>query len=272
MKVILTGASGFIGKNLRKKLQDLNFEVAEINEDIFDSESWSEELNRNLDSSVDAIFHVGACSNTLEQDVNYIMKVNYEFTKQIAICAEKLSIPLIYSSSAACYGTNNLYPSNLYGWSKYAAEDYVVNSGGIALRYFNVYGPGEEDKANMASFVYQAFIKFRNYETVKLFPTNPRRDFVYVDDVISANVHAFSNFDALDKRYYEVGSGEDNLFESALDYAGIDFEYHDATAIPGGYQFYTKSIPSNWMSGWKPQFDLESGIRSYIKYLVSSDE
>jgi nucleoside-diphosphate-sugar epimerase len=112
----------------------------------------------------------------------------------------------------------------------------------------------------------------RNNETVKLFPTNPRRDFIYVDDVISANVHAFSNFDALDKRYYEVGSGEDNLFESALDYAGIDFEYHDATAIPDGYQFYTKSIPSNWMSGWKPQFDLESGIRSYIEYLVSSDE
>ena len=270
MKVILTGSSGFIGRNLRKKLQELNFEVSEINEDIFDSESWSEELNSNLDSSVDAVFHVGACSNTLEKDVNYIMKVNYEFTKRISNFTKLNQIPLVYSSSAACYGTNNLYPSNLYGWSKYAAEDYVVNSGGIALRYFNVYGPGEEDKASMASFAYQAFIKFKNREKVKLFPSNPRRDFIYIDDVISANLHAFSNFGALDKRYYEVGSGEDNLFESVLNYAGIEFEYHDLNAIPHGYQFHTRSIPSNWMDGWKPQFDLESGIRSYMAYLVNS--
>ena len=65
--------------------------------------------------------------------------------------------PIIYSSSAANYGINNRYPSNLYGWSKYAAECYVVANGGIALRYFNVYGPGEEFKGNMASVAYQAY-------------------------------------------------------------------------------------------------------------------
>ena len=270
MRAILTGSNGFIGRRLKAKLLELNIETVEINENIFDSENWKEEICKQTNLDIDVIFHVGACSNTLEQDVNYIMKVNYEFTKQIAICAEKLSIPLVYSSSAACYGTNNLHPSNLYGWSKYAAEDYVVNSGGIALRYFNVYGPGEEDKASMASFAYQAFIKFKNREKVKLFPSNPRRDFIYIDDVISANLHAFSNFGALDKRYYEVGSGEDNLFESVLNYAGIEFEYHDLNAIPHGYQFHTRSIPSNWMDGWKPQFDLESGIRSYMAYLVNS--
>jgi ADP-L-glycero-D-manno-heptose 6-epimerase len=272
MKAILTGSSGFIGKNLKEKLLFLDFDVIEITEELFDSESWNDDLDSILDSSANVVFHVGACSNTLEKNVNYIMKVNYEFSKLISNFTKQNHIPLIYSSSAACYGTNNLYPSNLYGWSKYAAEDYVINSGGIALRYFNVYGPGEEDKGDMASFVYQAYTKFKKNEKVKLFPNSPRRDFIYVDDVISANLHAYSNFEALDKRYYEVGSGEDNLFESALVYAGINFEYHDETSIPPGYQFYTRSHFSNWMNGWNPQFNLEAGIKSYLAYLVDSND
>ena len=114
----------------------------------------------------DAVFHVGACSDTMEQDVNYMMIRNYETTKIIADYCLKNNVRLIYSSSAANYGTNNLNPSNLYGWSKYVSEQYVLKSNGIALRYFNVYGPGEENKGKMSSLSYQSFLKHKNNEEI----------------------------------------------------------------------------------------------------------
>ena len=120
----------------------------------------------------DAVFHVGACSDTLETNVDYMMTRNYESTKIIMDWCVKNNKPMIYSSSAANYGTNNLYPSNLYGWSKYVGEGYVISNGGIALRYFNVYGPGEEDKGKMASVAYQMFIKNTKGEKITLFPKN----------------------------------------------------------------------------------------------------
>lgn len=267
MKALLTGSTGFIGRNMLARLHFLDYEVIEINEVFLDSSNWSEELRGRITSDIDVIFHVGACSNTLEQNVNYIMKMNYEFTKQISILAEELKIPVIYSSSAASYGVDGKLPSNLYGWSKFSGEDYVIKSGGIALRYFNVYGPGEEDKGIMASFLYQAYQRYRKGEKVKLFPGNPLRDFIYIEDVISANFHAFSNYNSLEKRYYEVGSGVQNSFESVLTLAGIDFEYLDDSDIPDGYQFSTQSISSKWMQGWHPKFDLKTGVSDYLEYL-----
>ena len=157
-KVIITGTKGFIGKRLKEAL--VNYEIVEINEDIFDDFDWRRELENILEESEpDAIFHVGACSNTLETDVQYMMIRNFESTKVLVEYSFKKSIPFIYSSSAANYGTNNEFPSNLYGWSKYVAEQYVISYGGIALRYFNVYGPGEENKGKMASVAYQMYIK-----------------------------------------------------------------------------------------------------------------
>ena len=267
MRAILTGSKGFIGRNLKNRLKELDFEVIEINEDVFESETWQEEINIQASDGIDVIFHVGACSNTLEQDVNYIMKVNYEFTKQVAICAERLGIPLIYSSSAACYGINNKFPSNLYGWSKFIGEEFVTKSGGVALRYFNVYGPGEEDKGKMSSFLHQAFLKSKSCEKVELFPGDPVRDFVYIYDVIEANIFAFLNFNSLSKCFYEVGSGEENTFESVLALSGIKFSYLDKSEIPIGYQFFTKSNPIKWMDGWTPKYNLETGVRDYLLYL-----
>lgn len=142
-KVLITGTNGFIGSQLKNELENLGHKVYELNEDYFDLDSWYSELYvsiRRID--YDVIFHVGACSDTLEQNVNYMMIRNYESTKILTDYSKEKNIPIIYSSSAANYGTNNHYPSNLYGWSKYAGEGYVISNGGIALRYFNVYGPG----------------------------------------------------------------------------------------------------------------------------------
>ena len=190
MKILVTGDKGFIAKRLISKL-DRNFSVFGIDvEDFMNAEDWQRELSSIVsDISPDVIFHVGACSDTLEQDVNYMMKLNYEATKILASYCNYTDCKLIYSSSAANYGSDGKHPSNLYGWSKYAAEDVVTLTGGVALRYFNVYGPGEEHKGRMASVAYQSFLKNRDGETIRLFPKGPTRDFVHVDDIVYANMH-----------------------------------------------------------------------------------
>lgn len=266
-KIIITGTDGFIGSNLKKELID-NFEIIEINEDIFNNVSWEDEVSKFFWSGIHAVFHVGACSNTLETDVNYMMLLNYEFTKHITNLCKTNNIPIVYSSSAANYGTNNKYPSNLYGWSKYVSEDYVINNGGIALRYFNVYGPGEEHKGKMSSVIYQMFLKDKNNEEILLFPKKPKRDFVYVKDIISANLYALENYETLKNKFYEVGSGVASTFEEKLKIMGFNYSYHPESIIPKGYQFYTCSDKKKWLTGWKPMWSLNDGIEDYKNYLT----
>jgi ADP-L-glycero-D-manno-heptose 6-epimerase len=264
MKIIITGTKGFIGSNIKKELEN-KFEIIEINEDVFKNTSWRDEVSKHFWLDIVAVFHVGACSDTLETDVNYMMLVNYEFTKHLMNLCKSKNIPMIYSSSAANYGTNNEHPSNLYGWSKYVSEDYVTSSGGIGLRYFNVYGPGEQNKGKMASVAFQMSEKSKNNEDIKLFPKKPKRDFVYVKDVVSANIHAFENYEELCGKYYEVGSGEARPFEDVMKIMDIPYEYHDENLIPKGYQFYTCSDKKKWMKNWNSKWSLEDGLKDYFK-------
>ena len=267
-RIIITGTNGFIGRNLLSKLQETYQEILEINEDIFTNPDWGVELYNVINSfSPTVIFHVGACSNTLETDANYMMTRNYEFTRILADYCNWKKSKLVYSSSAANYGTNSLHPSNLYGWSKYVAEQYVNKMGGISLRYFNVYGPLENQKGKMASVAYQMMEKHKQGEDILLFPGKPRRDFVYVNDIVSANIHAFENFEELHSKYYDVGSGEARTFEDVLKILGINFTYHDEDKVPMGYQFYTKSNKNKWMNNWEPKFNLELGLQDYIEKL-----
>ena len=265
-KVIITGTQGFIGSNLKNELQS-KFQIVEINEDIFEHQNWKYRVEEIFDQDIEACFHVGACSNTLETNVNYMMLVNYEFTKFLSNLCLYNKVPMIYSSSAANYGINGEFPSNLYGWSKYVAEDYVLSNGQIPLRYFNVYGPGEEHKGIMASVAYQMFVKNKKSEMIRLFPKKPLRDFVYVKDIISANIYALDNYDNLSGSYYEVGSGEARAFEDVLDLMNISYEYQPESVIPKGYQFYTCSDKSKWMTGWTSKWNLEIGMKDYLNYL-----
>jgi ADP-L-glycero-D-manno-heptose 6-epimerase len=270
-KVLLTGSKGFIGQNLKIELIKKGFDVSEINEDIFDSNGWKVELLLQLIRiKPEVIFHVGACSDTLEKDVNYMMILNFEFTKMLVDWSLQNDSKLIYSSSAASYGENNLHPSNLYGWSKYVAEQYVITNNGVGLRYFNVYGPKEEHKGKMASVAYQSYVKNMSGEECKLFPKKPTRDFVYVKDIVSANMFAFLNYNELNKKYYDVGSGESRSFEDVLDNLDIPYTYHDEKMIPQGYQFFTCSDKDKWMTGWKPEYNLEKGLKDYKSYLELS--
>lgn len=260
----MTGASGFVGKRLLISFTDSNLRAYGIDEEYFKSKDWKRELIRRLDAiNPLEIFHVGACSDTLKQDVQFMMIRNYESTKVIMDWCNAKNRRMIYSSSAANYGDSGAYPSNLYGWSKYAAEDYVVNRGGLALRYFNVYGPGEQNKGRMASFLYQAFLRSKLDQEIRLFPGKPRRDFVYIEDVISANIFASDNFEKLLGQYYEVSTGVAHSFEYKLEIFGLKYKYMNESSIPLGYQFFTCGNPEKWMPGWSPKYSLAAGVLDY---------
>ena len=266
-KVLVTGANGFIGKSLVASLsQHHNYA---IDADYFSDSKWPEFLIHELDRCApQVVFHVGACSDTLEQRVNYMMIRNYESTKILVDWCKNNEVPIIYSSSAANYGINGEYPSNLYGWSKCVAEDYVLSNGGLALRYFNVYGPGEAHKGKMASVAYQAHKKYQEAKKpVGLFPGEPQRDFVYVEDIVSANLYAWGNYKNLIGKYYEVGSGEARLFEDIADILGIPYYHYDEREVPKGYQFYTCSDRRKWIPGWVPEYNLETGLIKYKEVL-----
>lgn len=261
MRVLVTGTNGFIGSQLKKYFDN----PLEMNEDVLVTKEWLDENNPY------AVLHVGACSNTLETDVNYIMKVNFESTKILTDWCKANNKCMIYSSSAASYGTNGEHPSNLYGWSKYVAEQYVISNGGIALRYFNVYGPGEEHKGNMASMAYQMM----KAGSAKLFPGKPKRDFIYVDDVAIANLHAFAHYNVLSGKKYDVGLGEAHSFEYIADALEIPYTYHDPSAIPEGYQFHTCSNPRNWMPGWAPEYSIKTTLqlcKTYWQKLLTNQD
>jgi ADP-L-glycero-D-manno-heptose 6-epimerase len=196
-----------------------------------------------------------------------MMVRNYESTKVITDWCVLNEKAVIYSSSAANYGEDGKYPSNLYGWSKYTAEDYVIKSGGVALRYFNVYGPGEEMKGNMASFIYQAYLRHKRNEQIYLFPGKPHRDFVHVNDVISANIHASEYYKLVAGKFFEVSTAVASSFEEMLNIFGLEFKYTSDKNIPSGYQFLTCGDRGKWMSGWYPSISLRTGILQYKEYL-----
>lgn len=268
--LLVTGSTGFIGRNLVSALSITASNIEIINDDVFNESDWRSALIDRLNRFNPAIvFHVGACSNTLEQDVQYVMVRNYESTKIISNWCKSNNRHIVFSSSAANYGDNGKYPSNLYGWSKYVAEDYVIQNGGIALRYFNVYGPGENDKGNMSSFIYQAYVKHKSNKKILIFPGGPKRDFVFIEDVISANIHAMQNYQMLAGNFYEVSTGEANSFEDLLTMLGISFQYTELSQIPSGYQFFTSGDKSRWMPGWAPRFLLREGLIKYKSFLSS---
>lgn len=263
-RILVTGSSGFVGSGLVTLLESIQMPASRIDEEYFLHDNWKDHLLQLLDMhKPEFIFHIGACSDTLEQDSQFMMIRNYESTKLLVDWAARNSAGVIYSSSAATYGENGLYPSNLYGWSKYAAEDYVRLNGGVSLRYFNVYGPGEKHKGRMASFFLQALIKKASGEEIKIFPKKPLRDFVYIKDILSANLYAMNDYHALAKGVFDVGSCQPRSFEDGLRILNIEFSYTEESEIPKGYQFYTSGEVHKLMPGWKPEYSLELGLADY---------
>ena len=231
MTIIVTGAYGFIGTNLVHYLNKMgeknilavddlsenvqkfkNLNKAEIY-DYIDKDTFLELITideLNTPSPVKAIFHQGACSDTMNYDGAFMMHNNYEYTKCLFRYAQENKIPFIYASSAATYGDSNHFkelnenenPLNIYGYSKLLFDRYLaqeiaaqnLTAPVFGLRYFNVYGPYETHKGRMASVAFHHFNQFKESGKVQLFGAydgieagEQKRDFVYVDDVVAIN-------------------------------------------------------------------------------------
>jgi nucleoside-diphosphate-sugar epimerase len=102
-----------------------------------------------------------------------------------------------------------------------------------------------------------------------LFPGAPVRDFVHVEDVSEANLHAFLNFSKLNLRggLFEVGSSHSHSFEEALEVFGLSWEYLPTSEVPAGYQMFTEAKPENFIPGWAPKSEFRQGMSSYRQYL-----
>ncbi len=157
---------------------------------------------------IDYILHQAAISDTTCMDMKHVMNVNLNAFKEILKIANKHEAHIIYASSAAVYGNTqipnsvsiNENPENIYGFSKLCMDMENIRIqkelqekgiGLIGLRYFNVYGKNEFYKHKTSSMILQLGLQALSDKVVKLFEFGEQqRDFVYIKDVVSANVKA----------------------------------------------------------------------------------
>ena len=248
MKVIVTGAAGFIGSNLVHALNasgiddviavdDLtdgnkyrNLLGAKLS-DYFDRSEFYDRFARGELGRVEAVFHEGACSDTMEHDGRLMLETNYRCSKRLLDACQAQRTRLLYASSAAVYGDSTTFredprferPLNVYGYSKLLFDQVVrrelrsASSQVVGFRYFNVYGPREQHKGRMASVALHHFHELRETGSVKLFgeyggygPGQQSRDFVYVDDVVAVNLWFLEHADR--SGIVNVGTGRAQPF------------------------------------------------------------
>jgi len=196
---VVTGAAGFIGSRLvaglnRRGVRDIivvdNLQQSAkftnlVGCDIADYVDQSRFLSalEKLEGSIEAVFHQGACSDTMESDGRFMMENNYEYSRRLLDWCQDEEVPFIYASSASVYGAGPDFreerrcekPLNVYGYSKFLFDQHVrsVLPGKTAqvagLRYFNVYGPNEMHKGRMASVALHAFQQLHAEGKVRLF-------------------------------------------------------------------------------------------------------
>lgn len=167
---------------------------------------------RHADSSladISHVFHLGACSSTLELNETYLKDINTAYTKEIIAWSLARGIPIVYASSAAVYGDGSvgfsdnpehfstLTPLNPYGRSKLDVDIWAQNEGlldrVVGLRYFNVYGPNENHKGIMRSMIAKAYTRLAEEGVIELFKSHrpdyldgeQRRDFLYITDAVA---------------------------------------------------------------------------------------
>ena len=301
MKCLVTGAGGFIGSQLCKALlkkghQVIGFDhlgqhpqkwknLSDLNIKIFNGDIGEPtDLYPLTQFHYDVIFNLAADSNTLADDPDSIYKTNVQGLRNV-IALTKTNANggiLVHASSAATYGkkegvfkeTETQIPANLYGWTKKQNDIEIMSTVDIpiiGLKYFNVYGPGEELKDNMMSVIGQKINQALAGEAVTLFKGGEqRRDWIYIDDVVEMTIMAAK---AKTAGVFNCGTGQASSFNDIIEciksqlngeYDGevewIDNPYEDS------YQNHTQADMSQFKEhiGDHKCLTLEEGIRKYI--------
>ena len=314
--IVITGAAGFIGSVLAKTMKSLyNGEIVLVDdfsrpekESNLEALDGMRHLDRNMffewlseGQSIDAIFHIGARTDTTEFDYSILEELNLEYTKKVWSYCAKNDTVLIYASSAATYGNGDfgyddnhevverLQPLNPYGVSKNEFDIWALKQDKspqhwYGLKFFNVYGPNEFHKARMASVIFHAFNQIQEKGEMRLFRShNPNyrngeqlRDFVYVKDVVSVIQFLF---DRKPKNgLYNLGSGTARTFLDLTKsvFRSLDKEekisFMDTPEdIRDKYQYFTEANMAKLISvGYsKPFTALEDGVSDSVQnYLL----
>jgi ADP-L-glycero-D-manno-heptose 6-epimerase len=312
--IIVTGGAGFIGSAIVAELNSRGIEDILIVDYLQSDERWKNLrglryadyieaddfydmlVSSGLDLPVEAIIHMGACSDTTETDCSFLVKNNYDCTKVLASWAVDNDVRFIYASSAATYGEREdgfqddeneletLEPLNMYGYSKQMFDLWAKRAGLldkiVGVKYFNVYGPNEYHKGKMMSFVPQAFKQIGESGAVKLFKSHrddykhgeQLRDFVYIKYAVNMTLFFLDNRDV--NGIYNIGTGKARSWNdmakaafAAMD-KDVNIEYIDMPAeLQGKYQYYTQAdISKIREAGYDKEItSLEDAIKDYIQ-------
>ena len=247
---IVTGAAGFIGCNIARRLAASGSNVIAVDRlgsdnrwrnlldielaDYWDADALFPQLNK-IAYQVDAFVHMGASSATTELDAGFLMRNNFEYSKKCFEWCQEAGVKIIYASSAATYGDGmlgyadeeeeigQLRPLNPYGWSKQLFDVWQLKQQTrppqvVGLKFFNVYGPYESHKNSMASVLLHAFNSLKKGEDIKLFKSHKEgyadgqqmRDFIYIEDVVDIVEHLLSNAEI--QGIFNVGTGQARSF------------------------------------------------------------
>lgn len=316
--IIITGASGFIGSALLWELNQRGVDNVVISDHYSPEERPGLLDQRQYEKFVPAkdlktflqhlsqppsyIFHLGACSSTTEKNTLYLRQNNTDYTAQLFNYCADLNIPIQYASSGAVYGNGHngfsdeaspseFTPLNPYGQSKLDFDIHAVNASHApprwyGLRFFNVYGPNEYHKGDMASVAFKAFNQIKDSGELKLFrshhPDYPDggqlRDFIYVKDITGWMVELMDKTSFVPSGIYNMGFGKARTW---MDLATAVFHALQKPVkihwipipedIRSQYQYFTEARIDRLMAAdiSPPKWSLEAGVEDYItQYLL----